>query len=263
MRLELIWGVTLGLLATWGCTTPVLAPIEWEELDPQVVAHQFQNPTGEVTPETVVMLAQQFLQLADDLEAVGHAVSHLINAMDTSETKEGPLAVKRGGLSLDGTSAFLKVSCPGADLNVPDLSFGSGLIRVDSPSLADIKGGADQLTGDLLVTFSACLVETKELLGQSVAIYDKNNADITMRLAVEVVSLVDTATLDQLFRYGSGVLQVMLVDEAGKSYVVSTELNSDMQEIEVKGTNGVFSCGLNAEPLGCMDNDGIEFSFAL
>ena len=84
-----------------------------------------------------------------------------------------------------------------------------------------------------------------------------------MRLAVEVVSLVGTTTLDQLFRYGSGVLQVVLMDEAGKSYVVSTALNSGMQEIEVKGTNGVFSCGLNAEPLGCTDKDGIGFSFAL
>jgi hypothetical protein len=241
--MKTIIAVLSTVLLSGACSPPESTGPTWEPLDFQAYKARFLAPTGEINAENIVELFEQIEQMSKDLEiaqSVGDMLSLFLGA-------EKPGA-KQGALTLENTNLYVKLSCFGPNPQVPDLDFGHGHLRIDSPNISE----AALFVGDALMSFNDCILSESLLRGKSPAYYDLEASQFAMGIDITLTDL--TSGLEHPFVLDlmvvSGELWALIENQVGNSFGLMVDPAKLPASFSLKGSNGVFSCYIKKDKLG-------------
>ena len=150
----------LVLLSTVYCAVacrPRVDIPEWEPLDVEALRFTIENPTARFADDPDFAELRDGLTRPSTAAELDAATAELRDVLDQGAppAMDGP-SNGDDGKPGSGTSVFLKVACPGPDLDDPDRTFRFGHIRVDSPRLTRDVIENLSFEGDLLLSFVGC-----------------------------------------------------------------------------------------------------------
>jgi hypothetical protein len=255
MRTSLIGLIVFTLTA---CGPPETQGLTWDSLDFESYKQRFEAPTGQLNQDSVKELVDQIGQLTINLseaDSVSSMLSQILGAQ-----KPG---AKQGAITLENTQLYAKLSCIGPNLELPDLDFQHGHIRIDSPNISE-----DSLfSGDALMSFADCVISNSELGGKSPAYYDKEKSLFAMGLDLLVRDLESNEVRSLVFdlMLSNGELWTLLEDQVGDSFALKVDPDKLPNSFSLKGSNGTFSCYIKEDKLGggCDGPDDLKFEVEL
>jgi hypothetical protein len=242
LRIGSIWLLTAASMA---CAPEVSVP-EWDPIDMNELERQLAEPTGELADVEDV---EQWLEaLGAKVATVRSAGDALDVVKDVLESGEGPPPVPEGsdGRAPSGTSVYLKIACPGEDPEDPDLSFDSGMIRVDSPRLSEEVLENLHVQGDLLFTFVECVAIDVSFDGEVRAFYEKGDSP---RLALDPELEAEELLTGAVQRFtGVALLETDWVQFAytpEPDQTITVGFVPGLTDVvEVKAADGTYECDL-------------------
>jgi hypothetical protein len=175
------------------------------------------------------------------------------------------------------TFAYVKYSCPGPDLTLPDFNFGHGFIQVETDDLLSsniYSGLADFL-------FEKCVISKDRLEGFAYGKYFSDKKAVA--LSIELKDFFDKNDLPEYFKNVQDDFFDFKLDIIIQWPSVSFLLYSDnvtivlniifsvtgksvsIESITLKGTNGTYNCDLTIEKFSCTGPNGekIDINFQL
>ena len=251
-------------------------PVRWNELDFEAMVADMANPTGTVTNENVLEIAEAFTDNAEAIILLGKILDRMFpTGVEDALVDSGGAPLAPGGdelvdlvwetpasaaedgdefsLDLEGTSVFVKLACWGPEPLDPDLSFRHGYIRVDGPGLSEEVIENLEYTGDFLLSFRRCRFPTGTLAGRNVGFYDTiDGAPVfALRLLTYVYAGGKVSQfINERVLIRDGVFSVLyfLADGSGTLRVDSSV---DYETFSVSGENGAFACSTLTGELEC------------
>lgn len=237
-------------LAAVSCGPPKTPPFEWEAIDKKAVLAGFDAPTGALEKETGKDVVNAIV--GDPRVAGGKALAGALGKV-VDDVQDG-LGTTEGALRVTGAHAYIRVSCPGQDLDVPDTTFAFGEVRLDAPDI-----DSDQLgQGDVLLTFRGCVTGPLHLEGTSPAYYDVNPKRFlaSLRVTVDRGGAPQELALDA--RIGGGVREVLFEPAAGLGTFV-VDLTGYPKTLSIRASNATVDCTLKEGGGTCGTDGGLTF----
>lgn len=240
----------LGLFAlALGCT-PELEPIRWDGIDVAGLRQAIASPTGIVDEASADEVAAAIVQRQEPYRVLSDYL-HQVFESDV-EDAAGPTWVIPQ--ALDGTSVYVLVACPGP-LGDEAPPFSQGSMRIDSPTLSADLISTFAIRGQLLLSFSNCMIDDYSFNGVAPAFHDSELRELGVVPQLEVV------------RDGGGepsyaLREPILVDAAAERVSALFELDSGdtlaldwsptQLALRLRGRDGALVCTIVGELLECV-----------
>jgi len=248
----------LTLCLSTGCT-PGFSPISWDDLNYDEMTEKLNNPTGMVDVDNMSQVSNEVLAVTAATYSFNDTINVALASLGgESGRREGGLVGTKHG-ALEGTNIFVKVACPGTDLNDPSYDFSNGYVRLDSPTLSE-----ESITsGGVLVSFHDCVVGDVYLDGECAAYYSTDPFTFAMDLNLHLTyGDLDLNTSAQVM-YDDLIFRAAVSLNNETTVTVEADLAAAVGSFTVSGANGTFSCTLNGDKTGQCEgeNDEDDFSF--
>lgn len=244
-----------SLVLALGCGAGDVKLTRFEAFDPQALNAEFTDPTGVLNAESAALLFGE--DLDDTLKFAAKGVGGMVRKVMDDGDSDGTKGSLEAALTVTSSNAYLRLSCPGPDLELPDLDFGHGELRLDAPGIMPSKAAIKD--GDVLLTFLGCQSGNMLIQAKNSAYYDVTKGFIfELDLSASTVSGRSVGRDAMKFRVGLKGQVELLVETAEGTFVV--DVGGLPGSLSVRGSNTTVDCTLSGSKATC-DLGGKKVTF--
>lgn len=238
-------------LACLSCAPDTYAPPNWTPIDLAALEAEMSAPTGTLDTEAAGSILDDLIGDPARNSILGFASAFISrdgaqeeeeNGAQTGEGSE-VFATQQGPLEA-AAAAWIRLSCPGPNLESPLKDFSAGFVQLDGNSIEfDDTSGLSGF-GDILLQFADCQLGDSIYAGLAPGAVDPENNAGGLRLNLMVTTDGNTTPLSLNILVLDNVPRFeMNVPDLG-SYTIGLLSNVEPLTFEVHAKNGVFSCVL-------------------
>jgi hypothetical protein len=238
-------------LACLSCGPDGYSPPKWTPIDLAALEAEMNAPTGTLDTDTAGGILNDLIGDPARNSILGFASAFISKDGAQEEEDTGAqtgensevFATRQGPLEATA-AAWIRISCPGPNLESPLTDFSAGSVQLDGNSIGFEGTSGPSGFGDILLQFADCQLGDSIYAGLAPGVVDPENNTGGLRLNLTVTTAGNTTplSLNILVQDNMPRFEMNLPDLG--SYTIGLLSNVEPLTFEVHAKNGVFSCVL-------------------